>query len=67
MVELTLIKMSGVNIAFDDGVKLQNTESAFFCLKKTIFHKKFADVFPARGRRNCITCVADVSAAARLF
>ena len=46
----------------DNGIELQNTESAFFSLIDGMANKRFPDMMPSPFRSNGITGVADMSA-----
>ena len=58
-----LIEVACMRIALDNRVELQNLEADFFCLRKAIFHKKFADVLAALVFLDSVTCIRNVPAA----
>lgn len=59
-----LVKVAGVGVAFDDGVKLKDAEAELFCLGEAVEDELFADVAAAGGGCDGVAGVADVAAAA---
>ena len=46
----SLVEVSRVRIALDDGVELQNAKAVFLGLLQAVFHEFFANVLAARFR-----------------
>ena len=58
-----LVEVPRMDVAFDDGVELENSEPVFLRLCKAVKDEFLADVPPTAFRADGIARVADVSAA----
>lgn len=57
-----LIQMSGVDIALDNSVELQDLKADFLCLRYTVKHELFADMLTSAFGADRVARVGDMPA-----